>query len=242
MPLRLSCHAAMADFVGASAPVELAFDDGSTAVTCPGALAPGTACGAGAVCCPIFMSQSGVGCCHLEGGACCPKSPTTQMCCPKGTKCYVHGYGADCVPDNGGANETGMMVCTPGAKLPPSSSKLPSVIVIGDSVSEGIEPVLAANLSDVAFVQHSPWSGGGGADDVNNGVNCEEEFLRTAMYQPAKWDLISFNVRHTSTLASYNYHARMQLIELPTGSRLGSLGCTTTATTVLPRSPSTRPP
>ena len=24
-------------------------------------------------------------------------------------------------------------------------------------------------------------------------MNCQEEFLRTSMYQPAKWDLISFN-------------------------------------------------
>jgi hypothetical protein len=112
-------------------------------VSCPAGVE--TACGANSVCCPIFMSQSGMGCCHLEGGVCCPKSPTTQMCCPKGTTCAVNGYGADCVPDAGGKNESGIMVCTPGAKLPPSSSKLPSVIVIGDSVSEGIEPVLGAS-------------------------------------------------------------------------------------------------
>lgn len=203
MPLRVSCLTLLA--VGTATTPGVVADflnglDDTAPVSCPGALAPGTACGAGSVCCPIFMSQSGMGCCHLEGGVCCPKSPTTQMCCPKGTKCHVKGYGADCVPDAGGANETGIMVCTPGAKLPPSSSKLPSVIVIGDSVSEGIEPVLAANLSDVAFVQHSPWSGGGGADDVNNGVNCEEEFLRTALYQPAKWDLISFNVCSTNLI------------------------------------------
>lgn len=60
------------------------------------------------------------------------------------------------------------------------------MIVIGDSVSEGYEPVVAANLSGKIYVQHSPWSVGGGADDVNNGLNCEEEFLRTAMYEPGK--------------------------------------------------------
>lgn len=58
------------------------------------------------------------------------------------------------------------------------------MIIIGDSVSEGYEPVVAANLSARVFIQHSPWSVGGGADDVFNGLNCEEEFLRTAMYQP----------------------------------------------------------
>lgn len=67
------------------------------------------------------------------------------------------------------------------------------MIIIGDSVSEGYEPVVAANLSKAVYVQHSPWSQGGGADDVFNGLNCEEAFLRTSMYVPAKWDLISYN-------------------------------------------------
>lgn len=34
---------------------------------------------------------------------------------------------------------------------------------------------------------------GGGADDVNNGNNCEDAFLRTSLYEEANWTLISFN-------------------------------------------------
>lgn len=82
-----------------------------------------------------------------------------------------------------GANTSALQVCTPGAQFPPNAS-LPSMIIIGDSVSEGYQPVVSANLSSQIFVQHSPWSVGGGADDINNGLNCEEEFLRTAMYEP----------------------------------------------------------
>jgi hypothetical protein len=105
------------------------------------------------------------------------------MCCPPDTKCVVNGYGADCVPNSGGGTHPpAFHMCPPGAKLPPSAGGgLPSVIVIGDSVSEGWEPVLAANLSKVAFVQHSPYSTGGGADNVAHGVDCLDNWLRTSM-------------------------------------------------------------
>jgi hypothetical protein len=65
-----------------------------------------------------------------------------------------------------------LQVCTPGAQFPPSTT-LPSAIIIGDSVSEGYQPVVSANVSKAVFMQHSPWSVGGGADDVFNGLNCE---------------------------------------------------------------------
>jgi hypothetical protein len=174
------------------------------------------------------MSQSGYGCCHLSGGVCCPVSPTTQACCPSGTTCVLTGaYSATCVPSaGGGANLSALQVCTPGARYPPSATQ-PSVIVIGDSVSEGYQPPLAAALADAAFVQHSPWSVGGGADDVGNGVNCEEEFLRTAMYEPAKWDLITFNFGlhnvDNSSSAEATYEALLTNFTLrlkQTGSKL----------------------
>ena len=41
-------------------------------------------------------------------------------------------------------------------------------------------------------MQHSPFSTGGGADDAH-GVACEENFLRTAMYEEARWDVITYN-------------------------------------------------
>ena len=160
---------------------------------CPAGIATACAGDGSSTCCPIFMSQSGYGCCHLAGGVCCPVSPTTQGCCPAGSTCVLTGqYSATCVPAAGGANLSALQVCTPGARNPPSTT-LPSIITIGDSVSEGYQPPLTAALAKIAFVQHSPWSTGGGADDVFNGLNCEEEFLRTAMYEEADWDIITFN-------------------------------------------------
>lgn len=161
--------------------------------SCPAGVNTACAPDGSAVCCPIFMSQSNWGCCKLAGGVCCPVSPGVQGCCPASTTCVQTSlYGATCVPAGGGPNVSATQVCTPGARYAPSAA-LPSVITIGDSVSEGYEPVLAANLSAVAQVQHSPWSVGGGADDVGNGVNCLDEFVRTAMWQPANWSVVSFN-------------------------------------------------
>ena len=96
----------------------------------------------------------------MPGAVCCPAGPENQSCCPAGYTCAPSGYGATCVPPagSGGANVSGTHVCPPGALLPPSSSALPSVITIGDSVSEGYEPVLAAALAASVFVQHSPHS------------------------------------------------------------------------------------
>jgi hypothetical protein len=175
--------------------------------TCSAASSP-TACGPGQTCCPTFESLTGWGCCNMPGAVCCPAGPENQNCCPAGHTCVPSGYGATCVPPGGGANVSGTHVCTPGAALPPSASSLPSVITIGDSVSEGYQPVLTARLAATAFVQHSPHSDGGGADNVANGVACEENFLRTASYQAAPWTLITFNFGlHDLYNTSANYAA-----------------------------------
>jgi len=162
------------------------------ALSCPANVS--TACGPQQTCCPTFESLSGFGCCNLPGAVCCPAGPQNQNCCPAGTICAPEGYGAACMPGGGGANLSAVHVCPPGAaKAPSAGGGLPSVITIGDSVSEGYQPVLAANLSAVAFVQHSPYSTGGGTDDVAHGVACEENFLRTQDYRVADWDVITFN-------------------------------------------------
>ncbi len=168
----------------ASALLTLALGSGPT---CPAGIP--TLCGPDQTCCPTFESLTGYGCCNYGADAvCCPLSSTTQGCCPAGTQCVLTGpYDAICEPSGGGANLTALHVCTPGAALPPSASDLPSVITIGDSVSEGYQPPLAAILNTTAFVQHSPHSDGGGADDVFNGVACQENFLRTAMFEQVTW-------------------------------------------------------
>ena len=145
--------------------------------------------------CPIFMSNNGFGCCNIPGAECCPMSATTQGCCPPDTKCVLTGmYSATCVPKSGGAkNISSLQVCTPGALNPPSSEPLPAVIYIGDSVSVGACPVVANLSSSFANVQHSPWSGGGAADDILNGLNCEDFYLHTAAYESADWQGIVIN-------------------------------------------------
>jgi len=160
---------------------------------CPAGVATACAADGSQTCCPIFMSGSGFGCCNLPGASCCPASATTQGCCPAGTRCILTGaYSATCEPLAGGANVSAVQVCTPGAKEPPSATAA-SLIYIGDSVSFGATPALTALVAPRVFLQHSPWGGGGGADDIVNGLNCEDAFLRTAMYKPAAWDGILFN-------------------------------------------------
>lgn len=49
--------------------------------------------------------------------------------------------------------------------MKPSSAKK-NVLIIGDSLSIGYTPVVAANLSDIALVQHAPWdTRDGGAEE-----------------------------------------------------------------------------
>jgi len=161
--------------------------------SCPAGVATACSADGSQTCCPIFMSQSGYGCCNLPGASCCPVSATTQGCCPSGTTCVLTGpFASTCVPADGGANVSATQVCTPGAKDPPSPTA-PSIIYIGDSVSIGATPDLTALVAPRLFLQHSPWAGGGGADDVVNGLNCENAFLKTAMWQDAVWDGVVFN-------------------------------------------------
>lgn len=101
------------------------------------------------------------------------------------------------------------------------------MIAIGDSVSIGYTPQVATLLKASVFVQHSPWSGGGGTDDVANGVNCQEEFLRTSMYEEQAWDLVSFNFGlhdlNNATAAEDMYAAHLTNFTdrlLRTGSKL----------------------
>ena len=49
----------------------------------------------------------------------------------------------------------GLPTCKPGAPLP-FSKTLPNVLIIGDSVSIGYTPKIAADMASIAFVQHSP--------------------------------------------------------------------------------------
>jgi len=152
-----------------------------------------TACPEGTVCCNQMFSLSGYGCTPPALGpnaVCC--GPNSQSACPEGYSCViVPPWSSYCEKNNVSYPST--QVCTPGALYPANHSTLPSMIVIGDSVSIGYTPVVIELLNETIFVQHSPYADGGGADDVGNGVTCQENFLRDSMYQEQSWDIISFN-------------------------------------------------
>ena len=120
-------------------------------------------CHTGTVCAAAY-SGNRQGCCPYDGAVCCPNQ---QTCCPAGTSCNDTGtYLTHCVPAKGGPSTPGRSVCKPGAHLPPSTT-LPNVLIIGDSVSIGYTPPVAAHMAKVALVQHSPWDvRDGGAEET----------------------------------------------------------------------------
>ena len=75
-------------------------------------------------------------------------------------------------------NVTNRAVCKSGPALPFSTS-LKNVLWIGDSLSIGMMPFVAANLSDIALVQHAPWGIDGGAEETAYGLYCLDSFLHS---------------------------------------------------------------
>ena len=182
----------LAAAAAAAAPLLPPFAAPSSSPTCPAGVR--TACGAEQTCCEVLFSASGFGCCPRAGAVCCGG----QECCPTGHTCVnTSQYSATCVPSDGSANVSATQVCGPGPALAASTSALPSLTINGDSVSLGQMGDLATLLAGKVLLQHSPDAGGGGADDVGNGVRCEEVFWRDAMFDadPASsnWTLYSFN-------------------------------------------------
>jgi hypothetical protein len=164
---------------------------------------------ASSTCCHHKFSHTTWGCCPYPNAVCCAGS--YGLCCPEGTTCKSTGqYSGTCEkkddghnwspqqqapPPPGLATAGAPQVCTPGALDPPSTT-MPTAIVIGDSVSIGYTPHVIEMLQGKVQVQHSPAAGGGGADDTPYGEQCIvtlESFLRTAKYEPAKWDVITYN-------------------------------------------------
>ena len=129
-------------------------------------------CHTGTVCAAAY-SGNRQGCCPYDEAVCCPNK---QTCCPAGTSCNDTGtYLTQCVPAKGGQPTAGRSVCKPGAHLPPSTA-LPNVLIIGDSVSIGYTPPVAAHMAKVALVQHSPWDVmDGGAEETA----CESTLQRS---------------------------------------------------------------
>ena len=153
---------------------------------------PQMVCGLGSTVCTAAYSGNGLGCCPYDGAVCCPNG---QTCCPAGASCNDTGkYLTQCIPHGGTTPSTaGVSVCKPGAAVPASKS-LPNVLIIGDSVSIGYTPPVAADMAKVALVQHSPWdTRDGGAEETAYGVQCLKYFLRSPLGVPLKPDVIMFN-------------------------------------------------
>jgi hypothetical protein len=70
---------------------------------------------------------------------------------------------------------------------------LKNVIILGDSVSIGYTPHVAAHLADKALVQHSPWGGDGGAEETHYGWQCLEYLLSAPDGTPQRPDVLFFN-------------------------------------------------
>jgi hypothetical protein len=158
-----------------------------------------TRCPAGATCCKQGFSITGMGCCPFANATCCPNGYT---CCPGGTQCVqISGTTWDavynCTSSSSGA-VVGLddSVCKPGV-MQPLSTTLKNVVVIGDSLSIGYTPSLAAALSDVALVQHAPADvSDGGAEETAYGLQCIDYWLHSPSGMelgPAGPDLITFN-------------------------------------------------
>ena len=151
-----------------------------------------TRCPADSSCCSSGFNPSGVGCCALGAGASCCGGFT---CCPRGTQCKLvggGGYSAVYNCTSAAPDTQAISVCKGGPPLPMSTTKK-NVLWIGDSLSLGMIPFVAANLSDIALVQHSPWGGDGGAEETTYGLYCLRYFLASPSGMNIKPDLILFN-------------------------------------------------
>ena len=153
-------------------------------------------CAANHTACAATYSASGQGCCVLPNAVCCPNK---QTCCPQGTQC-VDGGGVltQCVPTSTvapvPAPTPGVSVCKPGAQKPFAAAPRKNVIVLGDSVSIGYTPYVAALLANVALVQHAPFdTRDGGAEETAYGLKCLEYFVKDPAGKLLQPDVLMFN-------------------------------------------------
>lgn len=148
-------------------------------------------------CCPSGFSPSGVGCCPFKNAVCCPGSQFA--CCPEGSTCKLaagSGYDSryNCTPADPSLPVTINAATCKGGPIQPLSATQKNVVWIGDSLSLGMMPHVAQNLSDIALVQHAPWGGDGGAEETTYGLRCLANYLHSPSGMPLnKLDLVLFN-------------------------------------------------
>eukprot|EP00047_Mylnosiga_fluctuans_P012626 m.27128 g.27128 ORF g.27128 m.27128 type:complete len:313 (-) comp4382_c0_seq2:49-987(-) len=206
----------------------------ATAAVCNGGPAyyNATACAGNFTCCEFHWAPNGYGCCPFPNAVCCGNGYT---CCPAGTHCVDQGSGwgvtTTCENNAGQAVAGGKEICKIGPGIP-FSTKLKNCLIIGDSVSIGYTPAIAAALADVCFVQHSPWdTSDGGVCETAYGLQCLEQFLSSPSGVPLHPDVIMFNwglhdgPMGNDTLPGQNGNYSVYLPELKLlTARLQSLG------------------
>jgi len=147
-------------------------------------------------CSPNGFSVNGWGCCPWPNAVSCASG---FACCPAGTTCSLRsgsGYSSvyDCKPTDGSPQATfSKCPCKPGVPMPPDPARK-NVLVIGDSLTIGYTPIVAAELADIALVQHAPWDvSDGGAEESAYFEQCLDNWLVSP--SGAAWtpDLIYFN-------------------------------------------------
>jgi hypothetical protein len=166
-----------------------------------------TRCPPFATCAPNEFSLSGFGCAPFINATIC----NGFQSCPALTSCVLSNGNAsdpqddlhavfDCVePTTQASWGKSRCSCKPGAPLPPSTT-LKNVLIIGDSISIGYTPFVQAALSDVAQVQHAPFSSDGGAEEMAYTLQCAMPYwLSSPSGMKVRWDLIYVNKGMHST-------------------------------------------
>jgi len=157
-----------------------------------------TRCPPWATCMANDYSLSSWGCAPFPNATVCLGSHF--QACPANSACVLaNGSGNatdlhnvyNCVaPGTGASLGKSRCSCKPGAPLPPSPT-LKNVLIIGDSISLGYTPFLAAALADVALIQHAPWSSDGGSEETAYTLQCALPFwLSSPGGEPIAWDLV----------------------------------------------------
>ena len=97
----------------------------------------------------------------------------------------------NCTPA-AGPPTTNYATCKSGPPLPMSTTKK-NALWIGDSLSLGMIVSVAADVADVALLQHAPWGGDGGAEETLYGLRCLDYFLASPSGMDIKPDAVIFN-------------------------------------------------
>ena len=140
-----------------------------------------------------FSAGGGWGCCPWPNAVSCPSG---FACCPQGTTCtLISGSGYSTVYECTGATPAtrSKCPCKPGQPNPPSET-LKNVLSIGDSLTIGYTPAVAAALADIALVQHAPWDvSDGGAEESSYFAQCLDNWVRSPSGISFWPDVVYFN-------------------------------------------------